>query len=220
MTGFIQPQGEAPLEGRALTNFLQEWFVGLIDIDPTLVRPRWQTEPANIPSAGEFWVAFGVRKRVSDTYAIAQHLPDANGGLGADLRTRHETIEILVSFYDTGVNGQADVLAALSLDNMLIEQNRWMLDQNGFGIFEAKEATIAPVLFKERWNYRVDVAVTLRRQARRIYPISNVESFQAALHVDVQPPIAVTQIAAPQSTLVIDTGSVAETDQDGQTTNT
>lgn len=221
MTGsYIQPQDAPPLEGKALSNFLQAWFVGLLAIDPTAVRPRWQADPSNIPTAGDYWVAFGIRKRVADTYGMAQHFPDANEGFGADLRMRHETIDILVSFYDLGVNGQADALAALFADNVLIEQNRWPLDQNGFGILEVVEAIQAPSLFKERWQYRVDLGVVLRRQMRRIYPIHNVEKVNVNFHLDNLPVIVIEQVAAPPHIVQNDPGNIATTDQDGQTVNT
>lgn len=197
---YIQPQDAPPLEGQALTQFLQAWFVGLSGIDPTLVRPRWQADPSNIPTAGEFWAAFGIRKRLADTYGIVEHLPNANGGLGADLRMRHETIDILISFYDLGVNGYADALAALVADNVLIEQNRWPLDQNGFGVYEVKDATPVPSLFKERWQYRVDLSVTLRRQIRRTYPIYNVEKFQSTFNTDEGYSTQIEQGATPVPT--------------------
>lgn len=217
---YIQPEAAPPLEGKALSNFLQAWFVGLLAIDPTLVRPRFQTDPSNIPTAGEFWAAFGIRKRMADTYGMAQHFPNADGGFGADLRMRHETIDVLVSFYDLGINGQADALAALFADNVLIEQNRWPLDQNGFGVLEVVDAVQAPSLFKERWQYRVDLGVILRRQIRRFYPIRNVEKFQSVFHTDDGVSMPIDQIAAPANAVVNDPGTIANTDQGGQTSNT
>jgi hypothetical protein len=169
-----EPTSPGPLEGRALNQFLQAWLVGMTGIDPTLIRPRWQAEPANIPAAGQYWVAFGITKRINDAYVHLSHDPTANGGLGADMMIRHETIETLTSFFDLGVNGQADYFASILKDGLQIPQNREVLDRNAFGLVSASELTIVPTLFKERWQYRVDLAIILRREVRRIYPIRNV----------------------------------------------
>lgn len=176
--------GPQPLEGQALNQFLQSWFVGITAIDPTLIRPRWQPEPANIPDAGDFWVAFGLTRRVADAYVSMVHDPDADEGLGADIMQRHETLELLVSFYDLGVNGQADSYAALFMDGLQVPQNRELLDLNAFGLVEASNPVAVPVLFKERWLYRVDLALTMRRRITRKYPVRNLISAQGTIITD------------------------------------
>lgn len=185
------PAGPQPLEGQALNQFLQGWIVGIIGLDPTLVRPRWQPEPANIPDAFNCWVAIGVTRRPNDTYVSIKHLPDADGGLGADLMERHETLDLLSSFYDTGVNGQADMYCSLLADGLQIAQNRELLDINGFGLIEASEPLVVPVLFKERWLYRVDLAIQMRREVLRQYPVRNVLSVHGTIVSDTPgfPPV-------------------------------
>src|SRR5579871_6299419 len=100
----------APLEGQALNRFLQAWIVGILGIDPTLVRPAFQSEPPDIPQAGTAFIAFRYTRRPADTFPAIVHHPD---GSGYDELQRHEHIELLLSFYDLGTNGQAESLAAL-----------------------------------------------------------------------------------------------------------
>lgn len=176
--------GPQPLEGQALNQFLQSWFVGITAIDPTLIRPRWQSEPANIPDAGDFWVAFGVTKRPRDAYVSWSHDPSADGGLGADIMQRHETLDLLISFYDLGVNGQADHLVSLFSDGLQVPQNRELLDLNAFGLVEASDPTAVPVLLKERWLYRVDINLTLRHRITRQYPVRTLISAQGTIITD------------------------------------
>ena len=168
------PGGPAPLEGQALNHFLQGWFVGVSGVAPQFVRPRWQPEPDNIPDAGNYWAAFGVTRRPNDDYVSIVHMPQADNGEGADIMIRNETLAILVSFYDLGVNGQADFFASQFKDGLQIPQNRELLDRNGYAFVEASEPVVVPTLFKERWLYRVDVAVTMRRQIQRQYAIRNL----------------------------------------------
>jgi len=175
------PLGPAPFEGQSLNQFLQAWLVGITGIDPTLIRPRWQPEPANIPDAGQYWAAFGITARKNDAYVQIIHDPAADDGQGADIMIRHETLETLTSFYDLGVNGQADYYASLLKDGLQIRQNQELLDLNGFALIEAGELIVAPVLFKERWQYRVDLAIKLRREIRRLYPIRSVASLSQTI---------------------------------------
>ena len=185
------PNGPAPLVGQALNQFLQGWLVGISGFDPTLIRPRWQAEPPNIPTEGTCWMAFGVRTHSPDTYGYVRHDPAADGGLGADDYQRHESLDILMSFYDLGVSGQADYYASLIVDGLQIDQNLELLQINGFGLTETKEPTAVPVLFKERWQYRVDLELSLRRQIRRTYRVRNILKFQGTITVDTSPVLTV-----------------------------
>ena len=174
----------APLEGQGLNQFLQGWIVGITGFNSAMVRPRWQPEPANIPSEGNCWLAFGITSRTFDAYGMTFHDPTADAGLGADNYQRHETLNLLLSFYDLGVNGLADYYAALLIDGVQIDQNRELLNLNGFGLTETKDPVVAPSLFKERWQYRVDVQMSLRRQVRRTYPVRNIIRFSGTLTAD------------------------------------
>src|ERR1039458_4174886 len=122
-----------------------------------MVRPRWQPEPPDIPTAGEAWAALGVTSRPSDEYPYIKHDGAAEGGLGNDQMQRHETLTILTSFYDLGSTGLADYYAALFRDGMFIPQNREVLLLNGMGLVRTGELLTVPSLFKLRWMYQVDL---------------------------------------------------------------
>lgn len=161
--------------------FLQSWMSGISGLPGAMVRPRWQTEPPNIPQAGECWAALGVRARPSDEYPYVGHLSMANGGIGADLLQRHETLDILTSFYDTGVTGQADFYAAQFRDGTAIQQNRDPLILAGMGLVRVGSLVTVPSLLKLRWLYRVDLEVTIRRQIDRVYPVENLVAAQGSV---------------------------------------
>lgn len=162
-----------PLEGQALLDFLQGWIVGILGIAGSLVRPRWQPEPANIPTEGTAWVALGITDRPSDTFPFIGRVP---GLSEADELQRHEQLAILVSFYDLGSNGQADALAALLRDGLAVPQNRELLTNNGMGLTEVGSPIAVPSLLKQRWLYRVDMPIVVAREIVRQYPVLSLQS--------------------------------------------
>lgn len=183
--GYLLPTADpAPLEGAALNAFLQGWIVGITGLDGTLVRPRWQAEPPNVPASGEAWAAIGTQTRPADEFPLVIHNPAGNGGAGQDELHQHEDIDILVSFYDLGTNGQADALAAILRQGLAIDQNLEPLTLQGMGLIGVSPATPLPTIFKTRWNYRVDITVSIKREIIRIYQVNNVELFVATLEVE------------------------------------
>jgi hypothetical protein len=177
--GPLSPAGTpAPLEGLALNQFIQQWMVGLTGMAGNLIRPRWQPEPASIPTEGNAWAAVGIIRRPRDTFPYISH--DATGN-GSDNLFRNESLECLASFYDLGVNGMADQLAALFADDALIPQNSEALLAGGFMLVEVGEPVTVPSLLKSRWLYRTDVPFTLRRTVARNYPVENVLTAQVVI---------------------------------------
>ena len=180
--GPLQPSvASPPLEGAALQVFLQNWFAPLTSLDPTLVRPRYQPEPANIPQAGKAWCAFGIVQRSADRFPYVQfEQPTTNVHL-----QRHEELHMLASFYDLGVTGEADMYASLARDNMAVAQNLEPLLTNGFMLAYVEEMRPAPTLKMTRWLYRMDLPFVLRRQVDRYYAVLPLESAQVQLNTDV-----------------------------------
>lgn len=163
-----------PLEGQALNRFLQQWLVGISGLAGQMFRPRWQAEPVDIPDAGEAWAAFGISKRTADVYPYEIHFSNPTDGMGDQLQ-RHETLEMLISFYDLGTNGLADFYASQLRDGLAIAQNQEPLTAAGFAFISCGDMMPVPSLLKTRWLYRVDLPVTVRRAIARIYPILDVE---------------------------------------------
>lgn len=180
--GYLAPAASpAPLEGQALLDFVQGWIVGITGLAGTLVRPYWQTEPPNVPQAGDAWCAFRVSARPSDEFPYVGF--DA-GTLDYQLQ-RHERLEALASFYDLGSGALADYYAALLRDGSAVAQNREPLTAAGMGLVRMGTPTAVPVVFKMRWQYRVDLEFIIRRQIVRSYPVDAFASAQGDVYSDV-----------------------------------
>lgn len=174
--GALLPSGSpAPLEGDALDDFLQAWLVSLTGIAPTLVRPRWQPTPANIPAFGTDWVAFGVSNFDRETFAAEQHI---GTGQGYNEVRAHEELTCLASFY--GPNSAN--YAAMFRDNMQVAQNREVLTLNGMGLVSSGNIIPMPEVVKERWLKRFDLNVVIRRIVVRDYPVLNILTAQLSLN--------------------------------------
>lgn len=176
--GYLVPAASpAPLEGQALNRFLQQVFVGITGLDGTLVRPRWQPEPPNIPPFGTDWMAFGIMRRPAD--AFASTIPDPTGN-GNNSIYRQEILEILCTFYGP----DSDNYASLLREGFSVAQNREVLQLNSFGLVEVGEPATVPEMIKERWIYRVDMYVRLRRSILRTYPVLNILSADGSIDSD------------------------------------
>jgi hypothetical protein len=177
---YLAPQGTGPLEGADLEDAVHDCIAGITGLTGSLVRPRWQPEPGNIPAAATAWAAFGFENRVTSEFPEVIHDGAANTGAGADRLHQHETLTVRTSFYDLGAAGLADKYAALLRDGLFIAQNREALAQaGGILLVSVGDASPAPILLKERWLYRVDLTFTIRRQIDRTYAVPNITSASA-----------------------------------------
>jgi len=170
-----------PLEGTALLDLIQETLVALSGIDTSLVRPRFQAEPPDIPQAGTAWLSFGITDRPSDTFPSIIHDGAADSGNGQDDYQRQEELVVLCSFYDTGSTGSAYQIAALVRDGLSIPQNMEALNAQKIYLGSTGNLTPLPSLLKQQWLYRVDLEIHFRRQVDRTYRTLNIESAQVDL---------------------------------------
>ena len=126
-------------------------------------------------------MSFKTLVRPADTFPYIRHDPS-----GYDELKRIQRIEMLCSFYDLGTNGLADSLASLLQDNLSVDQNLEALNvQDDFKLASTGEPVAVPVIFKDRWLYRVDLPVVLSRTITRRYNVLNVASAHAELITDV-----------------------------------
>lgn len=88
---------------------------GITGLANTLVRPRYQANPPNIPN--EDWIAFGVSSIESD-YSNSNSII-AGDGLSTTFKY-NQRVEILVSFY----GDNAEAISNKLCRGLLIEQNR------------------------------------------------------------------------------------------------
>lgn len=174
------PPASGPLQDDALADFFQAILVGLTALDPTMVRPKWQTEAPNHPGVGIDWIALGVDVQDSDSYAFIEHVGAADGGNGADVFERHEQLHVICSFYGPNAGAYASQVS----DGLLIAQNRDALTQAGMGLTDAGKPHRIPDFLNELWYPRVDLTLVIKRCVRRIYPILNLLSADGTLYGD------------------------------------
>lgn len=178
--GILQPLPDTPpLEGQALLDFIQQYFSAVGGMAGNLMLQRWQPEPPNIPAGANCWASLGIAGRTADTYPAVVHNPD-----GSDTMQRHEIMDILVSFYDLGSGAAADGFAALLRDGLLVAQNNEVLFLASMGLVAVGDLIAVPSLVKERWLYRVDLSVQIRRLIERTYGVLNIESLVGELETD------------------------------------
>ena len=177
--GYLAPGTiPAPMEGQDLDRFLQQLVVGITGMPGKMVRQRWQPESPNQPKTTETWAAVGIVDRKRDTFGAVQHDP---AGLGSDTLIRHETLDLLCSFY--GPDGSA--MAARLADGLLIAQNREVLFLAGMGVVGVSDMLAVPALTNDQWVKRIDITVTIRREVRRAYPVLNILSAGGPIITDV-----------------------------------
>lgn len=190
---FLRPApSPAPLQDQALYEALQETVVGITGLDGTLVRPRWQPEPDVIPPAATCWIAIGITDRDADTFPWQGMLDD---GVTYQMR-RNEEFTLFCTVYDLGYSGVADQVAGELRDGFLVPQNLEALAANEIYLVSDADLAVAPVLFKQRWMYGVDLKIRFRRQITRDYAVPTVASGQVTIYTDDgQPPrvVDVTQ---------------------------
>lgn len=165
----------APLEDEALDDFLQGFVVGITGMPGTLVYPRWQGEPPNLPDVGTDWAAIGVADREGDTYGAEEHAAD-----GVTYVSRHETLDVHATFY--GPNAQSN--AALFRDGLMLQQNHEALFLAGMGLHDVGQLQRSGDLIKMRWLGTSELPFKIRRIIVRGYPIRDLASLDLAATVE------------------------------------
>lgn len=170
--GFLAPQDNAAtLEGDDLRNLLQELVVGCTGLAGALVRPRWQPTPPTQPAPETNWCAVGVVSRSPEGgEPWVGHNGAGDGGLGVDVLRRHETLDILASFY--GPNSSA--MAARLFNGLYINQNRETLELNNAGLVGAGDVIAVPDLTNLQWINRHDLPFVIRREVTNTYLVRNL----------------------------------------------
>lgn len=191
--GPIQPNAQpAVLEGEQLEDFFHdEILVPLTGLDPTMVRPAWQSEPPNIPKGQTTWLAFHLVDIDSDAFPFAGPLKinEVTNPDGTIQLQNNEEFNLVCSFYSTGTQApsQARALCKLLRDNLAISQNREPLFVNGMGLVRVPAAgNPAPVLIKERWLYRIDMTIRIRRNVVRNYQILSLNAADGTVTIQLE----------------------------------
>jgi hypothetical protein len=175
--GYLSPSNtNGDLNDIALAIFLQNIVVGIVGLPGPMVRPRWQTEPPNIPDFGTNWAAIGPGPRKREPFSAIVHA--ASGDTSSSTVVRNRTMDILCSFYGPAAETNSELLAM----GLEIPQNRDAMVLQGFNIIGgAGDSTIVPAMIKGRWQYRVDIGFTIRQQQKYTYSVLDVLSAQGTL---------------------------------------
>jgi hypothetical protein len=177
--GYLLPEvNPAPLEDSALEDFLHDVIANVSGMANDKVRPSYQSYPPNTLVANTDWMAFWIQGQDSDTYAVTVHDPAV---LGSDELQRHETVDILVSSYGPNASKNLGILR----DGLQIPQNREVLNSVGMGLTATGRIIPVPSLVKEKWRRRCDMAMIIRRQIRRTYPVLSLVSANGTLNTIV-----------------------------------
>lgn len=184
MTTFLQPIVQ-PLEGQPLLDFLQGWLVGVSGYPGENVRPRWQTEPANLPLATVDWMSFGIMSRVADSFPYESE--DPSGTFTNYIR--HEELRILLSFY--GPN--ADSFAAIVRDGIFLPWNNEYLFPQSMNVHGVDDLVNVSEIVKFQWYKHFDLPIALRRKLVYNYAIESLLSVTGTV-TTVTPSIPVLNI--------------------------
>jgi len=154
-------------------------------MEETMVRPRWQLQPPNLPDVGIDWCAVGVL----DTRPLGIY-PATWPFLYGDPDNlvqyqRHEEFELMCSFYGP----QADAYASNLHDGACVWQNYHVLKRVGIKLVEVHESRHAPELVRNQWLNRVDKEITFRRIIRKNYPIFTVVGARGLVHTCAPEPV-------------------------------
>lgn len=182
--GPLVPGSSSPtlLQDNALLDFFTGWIVGMTELDPALVRPRWQENPPNQPTIDQSWAAVGVENAPADWDAWVRHVPDHPDGDGSDVLQRAQEIELLCSFYGPLAQTNAELLR----DGCSIAQNRELLRTQGMSFVGVGTIRPVPALINNQWYFRLDMSVTVRRYVVRVYPVLNLESVNGTVVNEVK----------------------------------
>lgn len=172
--GYLAPSSPAPAEDIAFDRFFQAVIAGVTGMAAAQIRPRWAETPLAIPERGIDWAAFGVIGIDATDYPVVLHKSASDG---ADEMQRHETIDLMVSFY--GPNSTKS--ATLFRDGLYIPQNREAMWAAQVAVLDFGRLVSVPDLLNNTWRRRFDVPVRLRRCITRVYPVLNLLSAQGSV---------------------------------------
>lgn len=168
--GYLVPEPFSAQTGAQIRSSLNHLIRGVTGIPGSLVRPRWQQEPLQIPTIDTDWVAFGVTR--TDGAGGSPYVEHVSEGDGYDEARADSFPQVLVSAYGPNSDRTIEVLRI----GLTVSQNWEELLPLGLNLFEIGEAVSVPEQVNSEWYLRVDLPVTLKREARVRYPILNVLS--------------------------------------------
>jgi hypothetical protein len=174
-TGGYLPNLSSILDDDPLTDAIQEMIVGIVGLDPRMVRPRWQPNPPRQPENTVEWASLGITTRRSFDYPYISH---ANGG--PDTLIRWTRLTVLVSFYGPHAQSKADLLR----DGVYILQNSEHLASLGIRVHGAGDIVAMPEQVNNQWLNRADISLTFSQELVRTYNVLDIASADGTITSD------------------------------------
>lgn len=166
--GFLAPSVAPPADDDALDAVLQALVVGIVGLDPNLVRPRWQEQPPPVPEPSVDWVSIGVIDEQPEPNISQSHV---SAGDGSTISYDVDIVTVLASFYGPTVRGLGKRLRT----GIMIPQNRETLYNSGLALMEMPgNLTFIPEEINNQTLRRADLQLRFRRRTTIVWPILNI----------------------------------------------
>ena len=160
----LLPVGEALPADASLEDVLQAHVVGITGLPGALVRPRWQPTVPKMPEPCETWAAIGISTTDADAGPVLNQGAEVGGYI------RHETIQVMVTFYGPHAEQKIKQLR----DGMHIRQNNQALLAIKAKVVQCGDIKSVPEQYNMQWVRRYDMTYTLHRRVELTYPISTI----------------------------------------------
>lgn len=172
--GYLVPTNQI-LDDDALVDVLTALVAGVTQLDPTLIRPRWQIDPPNQPSKTTNWCAFGISSKTRLDYPYIEHFP------GYDVMQRQERMDCEASF----MGPEAYIYARKLRDGLYLPQNLESVAVHDIKLYEVGDLVEVPVpLVSTQFVRQVDVPVVFMRQINEVFQILDVASMEESKTTD------------------------------------
>ncbi|WP_407412492.1 LIC_12616 family protein [Acinetobacter sp.] len=158
---YIIPSGGVAYD-QALEDIFQAFIKGVTGLSGKMIRPRYQNPPPSMPAVGVNWVAFNVKATFADDS------PSFNISMTENTSSRHEELEVFLSFY--GDQGQH--YANLFKDGTAIPQNIAQLKQKKINFIECRKIQTVPDFLNQQYVHRYDVVAIYTRKTSRSYALN------------------------------------------------
>lgn len=179
-SGFLAPANPPPDYDADLEDLFQAFAVGVTGLQGSMVRPKWQMNPGNMPDSSQNWISYGLLLQERQWDAYVSHDGTAAAGQGESTVSGSETWHCTYSFY--GPNCQ--LYLSILRDAMSIGQNRDVFGAKKIKFIEFMEPVSLPVLLKDTWNRRVDLKGVFHRWVERTYSVRNLASADPSSMLD------------------------------------
>lgn len=175
--GYLTPTTPNPATDFNLDRKVNDLVAGTVGLSGSLVRPRWQPEPAPIPASSVDWIAFGkIRQDSQSGSPYIEHDGAGDGGNGLDRLYHVAYLHYMATFY--GPN--CEQFAQLLVDGLEITQNHEVSLVNSISLREIGAPVFVPEQVNQVWYRRVDVELVFEHKYTREYAVQNI------LHADGQ----------------------------------